>query len=716
MPQAIAWIGNIVYTWVYNWLGSNLVAYAAQQVVVAAIYAGLSYGLSAAASMGRAKPGMPSAQDGKVGIRQATASRASGYGRARWAGVYVCYEERAGHSFDILAFHDGEIDAVERHFLMDDEVNVIGGYVQATAEGAYGGNRVTFRTNLGPNPNVAFSETVGNLADIWTAQHRGDGVACMELICRSVAQQDIARIYPNGLPSPSVVFRAQKVFDPRDASQSYANKASWRWRDNPVLCLMHFLCDANSGMGYDFTRRIQPSLSYWIAAANICDEQVALKAGGTERRYRCGGMFLHDSDPIVTVDMLLTTFDGWLCTRGDGALIIRAGKFYTPTVTITSDHIVEFSTTRNVPDEDAINELIVGYTSPFNYMDVECEPWIDEEDKAARGKDRVQSVEVVWCQSRSQARRLAKRQVMRANSKAQGWVRTNMFGRHTLGERFIRIQNPTLPSLADITVEVTGIEFDLMSLSQTISFVRCSADIDDWNAATEEGSPETNPVIAGGVLPPTPTGVSGNALYATSGLDVVSLAVRVVIDATARDDLGYVIGFGVRGTGAFTDVTLRREDAIDSGDGKLIFIVANTAIRYNTYYISHVATVAPGGTYSTFVEIETFTFEESAGYTLPPPPPIAISVVGGVGEITCNFNSPDFDFHYSSICYIAEDGETIFDSTLGFEETQARNTADTVVITGKAPGVYQLWFLTRRDGAAGQLSQFNAGPFEVTVT
>lgn len=716
MPQAIAYIGNLVYSFIYEWLGSTVLAYVAEQVVVAAIYAGLSYGLSAAASMARGKPGMPSAQDGKIGIRQATASRASGYGRARWAGVYVCYEERAGHSFDILAFHDGEIDAVERHFLHDDEVNVIDGYVQATSEGAYAGNRVTLRTNRGLNPNVAFSETVGNLTDIWTMQHRGDGVACMELICRSVAQQDIARIYPNGLPTPSVVSRLQKVFDPRDVTQSYANKASWRWRDNPVLCLMHFLCDSNSGMGYDFTRRIQPALSYWIAAANVCDESVQLKAGGTEKRYRCGGMFLHDSDPIVTVDMLLTTFDGWLCTRGDGALVIRAGKFYTPTVTITSDHIIEFSTTRNVPDEDAINELIVGYTSPFNYMDVECEPWIDEEDKAARGKDRVQSVEVVWCQSRSQARRLAKRQVMRANSKAQGWVRTNMFGRYTLGERFIRIQNPTLPSLADITVEVTGIEFDLMSLSQTITYVRCGPEIDEWNAAAEEGSPETNPVVAGGILPPMPTGVVGNACYVTNGSDQVSLGFRVAFDATARDDLSYVIGFGVRGTGDFKNFTLQRSNALESDDGKLVFFIDDPSIRLNVFYITHVATVAPGGTYSTFVEIETFTFEESADYIMPPPPPVAILVEGGVGEITCNFKSPDMAFHYSTICYIADEGETIFETTLGFEEVQARNTADTVVISGKAPGVYLLWFLTRRDGASGRLSQFNAGPFEATVT
>jgi len=711
MPQVLAaaanWLGGLLF----NWGVSSGLAYSiANTVVYSAYYLAVGYGLSAVSSLFRPKPSIPSAEDGRLAVRQPTAPRQAGYGRARIAGAYMCYEERAGSSFDVVAFHDGLIDGVERHFLNDEEVAVVAGVVQATVDGAYAGGTVRFRTNLGPTPNVAFSETVGNLSDIWTTQHRGDGVAQIELICQSVGQQDIARIYPSGLPTPSVVARLQKVFDPRDASQAWGNKASWKWSDNPILCLLHFLTDAAAGMAMSYEQRIEPALASWIAAANVCDELVPLKGGGTEKRYRCGGWFYLDSDPIEVVDMLITCCDGWIAQRGDGALVARAGKFYSPTVTFSEDHILEFSTQRYVGDEDAVNELIVGYTTPVNYADVEAPAWIDEEDKAARGKDRIQNVRLTWCQSRSQARRLAKRQVRRSNSAARGWIRVNMFGHAAMGERFIRIQNAALPSLADITAEVTRIEFDVASMTMTIAYVEMSAVIDAWDAAAEEGEAESVPDSAGSVLTPTPTGVQANACYATLGLNQVSLAMRVAIDTPGRTDLGFVIGWGVRGTGNFTDRAVTRTEALEDS-GNLAFIVPDAYLAPNTYYVAHVATVAPGGTYSTFVEADAFTFEP-----LPPPPPINITLTGGAGKIDVDFKSPDLAFHHSSGCYIAAAGATIFDSTLAFETAQARNTADSETITGLAAGVYLLWFWTRRDNSSGVLTQAYAGPFEVTVT
>lgn len=714
MPQVVAAVAAAITNFIFglfNAAGVVLGAKTAMAVyaaIEAGVYAFVSYGLSLAGSLLRPKPRIPKAEDGRVGVRQPTASRQSGYGRARIAGVYMLYEERAGHSFDVLAFHDGEIDEVERYFLNDDEVTVIGGTVQPTAEGAYGGGRVRFYTNEGPTPNVAFSEITGNLPDIYTAQHRGDGVAQTGLVCQSVAQQDIARIYPNGLPTPSVVARLQKVFDPRDPTQSFANRASWKWSDNPILCLMHFLTDTGAGMAFNYERRILPALSYWIEAANVCDEAVALKAGGTEKRYRCGGWFLHDTDPIEIVDMLLTTCDGWMAQRGDGALVVRAGKYYDPTVTFTTGEIIEFSTQRYVPDEDAINELVVGYTSPINYTDVEAPAWIDEEDKAARNKDRVHNVEVGWCQSRAQARRLAKRQVIRSNAPARGWIRVNLFGRAALGERYIRIQNDAIPSLADIVVEVQKIEFDIVSMTMTITYVQVGAEIDAWNAATEEGEPESIPDTPGGVLPPTPTGVAGNGLYVVIGADQIGVAFRVEIDEPARSDLNFAIGWGVRGTYFGEEVTFTRDQAKELPGGKLQFIISRSSIVPGRFYIVRAATIAPGGTYSNWREAE---FPLTGA--LNPPPPLAVTATGGAGQAVLGWRNPTGP-HAATLIYRADDGDTFDDATLVATVTGSAGATQSHTVTGLAAGTHQFWFRTR--STTPQDSQVEAGPLDAIVT
>ena len=668
----------------------------------------LAYGLQLAGSLLRPKPKIPKAADGRTGIRQPAAPRASGYGRARMAGVYQLYEERAGSSYDVLAFHDGRVDAVERYFLHDDEVTVVNGIVQPTADGAYGGTRVRFRTTLGLATETAFAETVSAVGDIWTAQHRGDGVASIELVSGGVAQADFARIYPNGLPQPSVVARLQRVFDPRQGGQSYDDPATWAWSDNPILCLMHYLTDANAGMGEDYARRIAPALADWIAAANVCDEPIPLAAGGTEKRYRCGGWFLHDTDPVEVIDMLLTTCDGWLAPRGDGALTVRAGKFIEPTVVFTADHIVEFSTQRFVADEDALTELIVGYTTPTNYTDVEAPAWIDAAERDARGKDRVASVEATWVQSRPQARRLAKRTVLRANAKTRGSIRTTLFGLTALGHRYVRIQNPTLPSLADITAEVQRLEIDLASMTVLVEYVQLGAEIDAWNPATEEGAPEAAVTVPGAVKPPTPTGVIGNCINVVSGTDVFGIGFRIRLDRPARTDLTVSVQWGVRGTSFSEEATFALDQMDDVGGGKIETVFSRSSMIAGQFYVARVATVGPGGAYSEFV-----TVDMPAREPLPPPPPIQITATGGSGQAVLGWRTPPRATHAKTRVYRARAGET-FSQATSVDVLGAQNTVQSLTQTLLAPGGYQYWF--RTIDTSEVLSQQSSGPFDVTVT
>lgn len=77
--------------------------------------------------------------------------------------------------------------------------------------------------------------------------------------------------YPRGNPQISVVARGAPVFDPRDTTQSFADKTTWKWSRNAVLILFWYMTH------YDGAR-IPPDLIDWASVAteaDYCDAPVA---------------------------------------------------------------------------------------------------------------------------------------------------------------------------------------------------------------------------------------------------------------------------------------------------------------------------------------------------------------------------------------------------------------------------------------------------------
>lgn len=513
---AIRFIGRILVKVGVSQAAASAIATVVVTTTIAVAKAvGLAY-LSRAAA-GGARPDLPKAEDGKAPIRQDVPLRLSGYGRARIAGAYMLYEERAGVSYDVVALHDGPIDAIEQIYLNEDAVGLFGDVVTEGAGGRYAGGVVRVQTRLGAATETAYPRVVAGLPGVWTADHRGDAIASLALECASVANDRFATVYPNGLPGPSAVARLQRVFDPRDGAQSFAAPQTWTWSRNPVLHLLHYLTDPVRGMGLNYARRIAPALASWRQAASDCDALVEVSPGVTEPRYTAGGWYPHNADPIAVVDSILTTCDGWIAARGDGALVVSAGVWRAPTVTLEDEHVLEYGLQRFVPDEESVNELTVLYTEPgLNWSEAPAEPWLDIEDKAARGFDRVSSVSAPWIQSRTQARRIAKREVARANATARGWVRCTLYGLEALAERYLRLRLARGPAtLRDLTVEVQQIEIDFTGMTVLIEWIALGAEIDEWSPTGGAGQPPTvPPVTPPGVTPlPTPAGVVAFAEY-----------------------------------------------------------------------------------------------------------------------------------------------------------------------------------------------------------
>ena len=100
----------------------------------------------------------------------------------------------------------------------------------------------------------------------WTSAHRLDGV------CYIAAHYgfDNNGMW-SGVPQLTVQVRGKKVFDPRDAGQTFGTVSTYEYSDNPALCFLDYITNNEYGKGLT---QSQINMSTFSSAANVCDTQV----------------------------------------------------------------------------------------------------------------------------------------------------------------------------------------------------------------------------------------------------------------------------------------------------------------------------------------------------------------------------------------------------------------------------------------------------------
>ncbi|BEV00065.1 hypothetical protein [Novosphingobium olei] len=516
----------------------------------------------------------PKPDTAETSVKKPRPERVSAYGRMRLWGASILYETADpatgapwassgsnGTAVDVYAVHDGKMSALVQRYLNDDAITVSGSAVSAGTDGRYGGGKVNFYSTDGSTPGTPIS-AIGSLLGptVWTSNHRGDGVVLMALTCAPVKAEDFQDVYPQSTPpTPSIVADWQACPDPAGASP--LDESTWTATENPVRHLLHYMMVREgprpalpkSDAGYAaellalrtewWNRKIAPTLSFWIAAAAVCNEARTLKAGGTEAKYRACLAHKHTDAHERVKAALLSTFDGWMAPRADGAIVIYAGKFIAPAVSIGPEEIVSYTWNGGAVDDDqAVNELVCSYVSAdHDYNTVECDPWRDEADIAERGQVLSQTLES-QCPSHAQARFLAKRKMARINAPNRGTVTTNIAGRVARGERFVNLRIEEAGAVFfDGVAEITALSRSL-SGGVTFEWVEADPNIDNWNPTTEEG----DPAAKGNRIAPspleTPTIASASATT-VSGLKYLDLDV----DAPDRTDLTWYAHWRING-------------------------------------------------------------------------------------------------------------------------------------------------------------------------
>ena len=542
MPQVIT---GIIYG-----LASALGGFLATAVVTAAIGLGISAITNALFGRGSAK-----SEATERSIKNPTPLRQYACGKRRMFGTSMLFETASnGSSVDVFAFAEGPANAITQVYLNDDKVTIIDGVVQEGEDGRYrsagsgapwlggpGGATVAAGYNLGAPVETAHEAVVSVFegvwgtggTDIWTENHRGDGIVSGYLIKKPVEAEDFIDIYPQGdNVTMSLAGEWGKFFDPRNAAHDPLNHLTWEYTDNAVL---HTLWYFMIYRGFDYARKLEPVIGYWITAANDADISVALDAGGSEPRYRGCVAFDGGKKPGDILSEFLACFDGWTDVDGNGCQVVYSGRLYEPTVSIAAEQIIDYRHQAFVPEEDALNEIVIHYVSEIHdFNTVEAQSWRDETDITDRGVILSDAIEP-QVPSHTQARRLAKRIMSRRNAPDRGWCRTKFGGREVLGQRYINLTIEEAGAIFfDGVAEITGVERDYDTGGVNFEWVAVDANIDAWNPATEdgEGAPTGNRVALEPVDAPTID--TATPIVNDSGFAQVDV---IINDAPVRDDL-----------------------------------------------------------------------------------------------------------------------------------------------------------------------------------
>lgn len=387
-------------------------------IVAAAITFVASVALSGVSRALQKKPKTPDvgsasfdSRERTLTVRQPVAPWRVVYGRARVGGVFVFLGTTPQganangflHAVIVLAGH--EVEEIGSIYFDDYEIPLtFSGNGWRASSGKYvndaGESYVYFEKYLGTANQTASGWLVSRGIG-WTDAHRLRGRAYIY----AQIQWDADK-FPNGLPNITAIVKGKKVYDPRTGQTA--------WSDNPALCVADYLTDESYGRGADYATEINEDLL--IEAANICDETVTLKGGGTEKRYTCNGTFTTDARPKQIIEEMLSSMAGDAVWTG-GVWDIYAGAYRTPTIELDEDDLRGGFRVRSlIPKRENFNAIKGTFISPSNLWQPDDFPAITSSvfEEQDGGERKFKDIQLPYTISATMAQRLAKIDLLRA--------------------------------------------------------------------------------------------------------------------------------------------------------------------------------------------------------------------------------------------------------------------------------------------------------------
>lgn len=616
----------------------------------------------------------PSGAGGGVGGTTVTgrnpiAPRQIIYGRTRAGGNIVYMEGTDSNKYlhIVIALAGHEIDAIEKVYFNDEEV-VFDGSGNVTT-GKYA-NRVRIKTALGTDDQVAFADLVSESDGKWTSNHRLRGVAA--LYVRLEYDQDK---FFGGVPNISALIRGKKVYDPRTTLTA--------WSQNPALCLNDYLTNSDYGLGCVYANEIDASAL--IAAANICDEDISLVAGGTENTYELNGSFNTGATPETIINSMLTSMIGKAVWSG-GKWRIMAGAYYTPTIDFDEGDLRSgFKVQTRVSRRENFNSVKGTHPSVTeNYIATEFPPVIGDGTTNAtmanyvaedNGETVYKTIELPFTVSSTMAQRIAKIELERARQQITLMLPLKLVGLKAKVGDVITVTN-TRMGWSSKPFEVIGMTMTYgEEMGVDVELRETAAEVFDWTVGTDEKdydpAPNTNLPNAFEISAPTdlaivatntltPDGTTQSGLLVTWTPPTNSFVVRYEIQyirGASNFDWGSITNNATESVN-YGSITAAADSSADYGN--IADTTASGETEYNTQFVTTpyfvIQTAVAGAQYAVRVRaINSFgvrsafvtSNETTYGDVTAPNVPSEITANGGYKEITLTWINPtvsDFDY------------------------------------------------------------------------
>lgn len=505
-------------------------------------------------------------------IRASAAPRRAIYGEVRVSGALMYAANGTDRSYVhlVIALAGHRCNAITGCWLGDEQVGDLDGDGNCTT-GRFAGH-VRIRKYLGAADQVMDPDLAAECPE-WGAKDRpGKGICYVYL--RLKRSRDV---FPQGLPTPRFDVQGKAdILDVRTSTTGYTT--------NAALCTLDWILWKN-GFNCGLDEAVQ---STWQAAANVCDEDVALPeaaGGGTQKRYAINGSFTLDRGRAEVLDQMRQAMAG-AAFYTMGQWYGHAGAADTSVMDISErDLRGPYRIRPRVADDKVYNAVKGTYTETTLYTETDFPPVTNATYEAQDGGEKIyKDVKLPFETDAYRAQRLAKTDLERHRQGIVVDLPLRIKGLRLRPWNIVRL-TLTDPGFANKLFRVIDWKFNLFGGADVVLEEYADA-IYTWSsleATTVDPAPDTTlPDPFTVAAPPVPALSSGTEEIVAAGDGTLVSRIKVSL-AVPADPFVRSIGLRYKKSAA-TDWTTANPVPVDAGATWLApvedAVAYDVAVRY----------------------------------------------------------------------------------------------------------------------------------------
>lgn len=474
-------------------------------------------------------------------FRQPLTPRRIIYGRTRVGGPIIFAHTRQqfeAHLLIALAGH--QVQQIESVWLLQTQLpySQIAGETFGRVSGKYRTNVIIWTFNGSPTQDIGAQMLTA--VDPRDTPNNGDSIALTGTVVSTDKFRGIAAIYAvtkafsvsfeGQSPEFSAIVRGKLLLDTRTNSTAYSA--------NPALAAADYLVNY---MGFPLSSIDVDTLN---TSANICDQLVTLKSGGTEKRYEANGVLTADQQHREVLATLARCMAGSI-RYSSGLWFIEAGApkaTTSETLHITEDMILgEYTLTLDRPDRTLPNAVRGNYMDAVEWQPISFPQYEDATAIAAEGGEKNWlELDLPLTTSHTMAQRIARIELRRARARRSLAVDLDLRGLLVRPGDLVKFSSPEL-GISEAVFEVDSFSFITAreKLSTRLELIAYTAADYDWTPAADEADLNRGSAVIDSIRTKGVDNPEGQVLTATEGGSNVTGTLRITWEnpTTSETDL-----------------------------------------------------------------------------------------------------------------------------------------------------------------------------------